>query len=109
MSTCPKCHASKQQNKDGRTPAGSQRYRCKLCGCRYTPNPSEHGYDEEVRLQALELHLEGLSLRQIGRILSVNHQSVANWIHSYSQLPITLPGSVYELAELDGFFDTNSE
>ena len=57
--------------------------RCKLCGCRYTPEPKDHGYDEEVRLQALTLHLEGVSLREIGRLLEVNHQSVANWIKDY--------------------------
>lgn len=98
--TCPKCYQEEHQNKDGRTPAGSQRYRCKLCGCRYTPNPKESGYDEEIRLQALQLFLEGTSLRQISRQLNVNHQSVANWINDY----ISLPESVLELAILDGIY-----
>jgi len=105
--SCPKCQADERQVKDGFTAAGSQRYRCRVCGCRYTPRPKEHGYDEEVRLQALTLHLEGLTLREIGRILDVNHQSVANWIEAYAnQLPITLPSSILEMAELDEFFDT---
>ena len=99
---CPKCQSEKRQNKDGRTSAGSQRYRCKLCGCRYTPEPKEAGYEEGVRLQALELFYEGLSLREIGRVLAVNHQSVANWINAYSNLPDWIPDSIMDLAELDG-------
>lgn len=102
---CPKCARRKQQIKDGFTPAGSQRYRCKACGCRYTPEPRERGYDEEVRHQALTLHLQGISLREIGRLLDVNHQSVANWINDYAtHMPSTLPPSILEIAELDGFY-----
>lgn len=99
---CPKCHLNKQQIKDGFTPAGSQRYRCKQCGCRYTPYPKDRGYDEEVRLQAFRLHLEGLSLRAISRVLEVNHQTAANWINGYAtHLPPTLPDSILELVEID--------
>jgi transposase-like protein len=102
---CPRCQATVSQIKDGRTAAGSQRMRCKKCGCRYTPRPKEHGYDEDVRLQALTLHLEGVSLREIGRLLSVNHQSVANWIKDFENyLPQDLPPSILDIAELDGFY-----
>jgi transposase-like protein len=46
------------------------------------------GYDPAVREQALRLYLEGNSLRSIGRILHVHHQSVANWVNaSERQLP----------------------
>jgi hypothetical protein len=46
------------------------------------------GYDLSLREQALKLYLEGTSLRAIGRLLSVNHQSIANWINDYAgQLP----------------------
>lgn len=102
---CPKCGIDDSQIKDGFTPAGSQRYRCKLCGCRYTPQAKDPGYDEEVRLQALTLHLEGNSLRQIAKLLDVNHQSVANWISNYANyLHQDLPPSILELAVLDGFY-----
>jgi len=105
MIACPKCQTRDKQIKDGFTPAASQRYRCKLCGCRYTPHAKDRGYDEEVRLQALTLHLEGISLRGIGRILEVNHQTVANWIGSYiNNLSQDLPPSILETAELDGFY-----
>lgn len=105
MTTCPNCHSSERQIKDGRTAAGSQRYRCKLCGRRYTPDPQESGYDEEVRLQALRLYKDGVSLRGVSRILDVNHQSVANWINAYAtRLPLNLPASVLEMAILDGIY-----
>ena len=49
------------------------------------------------------LHLEGLSLRLIGRLLGVNHQTVANWINGYAHyLPPDLPPSILELLALDG-------
>jgi len=105
---CPKCHGRSQQIRDGYTAAGSQRYRCKLCGGRYTPQPKERGYDEEIRLQALTLFLEGISLRAISNILAVNHQSVANWINDYAlEFPEELPDSVLETAVLDGLITIN--
>jgi len=42
----------------------------------------------EVRMKAIELYLEGIGYRGIGRIFKINHQSVANWIKAYTaQLP----------------------
>ena len=103
MPSCPRCHQDIRQNKDGFTPAGSQRYRCKLCGCRYTPQAKDRGYDEEIRFHALSLHLEGVSLRTISRILDVNHQTVANWINAYANhIPTNLPDSLLDVARLDG-------
>jgi len=34
---------------------------------------------------ALELYLEGLGFRSIGRILKVSHVSIFNWIKQYGQ------------------------
>ena len=103
--TCPRCNRQTRQARDGRTPAGSQRYRCGVCGCRYTPFPREQGYEEDVRFQALQLYLEGRTMREIGRQLDVNHQSVANWIKDYARyLPPDLPPDIAELARLEGLF-----
>lgn len=103
--TCPKCYRDEDQIRDGFTRARSQRYRCRHCGCRYTPYPLQHGYDEEVRLQALHLYLEGMSYRAIARLLDVNHQSVANWINAYARfLPPDMPPSIAEMARLEGLY-----
>lgn len=102
---CPRCYKATRQARDGRTSAGSQRFRCGACGCRYTPRPKDQGYDEEVRFQALQLYLEGRSLREVGRILGVNHQSIANWMQDYARyLPSSMPPEIAELARLEGLF-----
>ncbi len=44
------------------------------------------GYEAAIREQALRLYLEGNSLRSIGRILHVHHQTVANWLNAAEQL-----------------------
>ena len=43
------------------------------------------GYEPHVREEAVRLYLEGASLRSIGRILHVHHQSVANWVNAAAQ------------------------
>ncbi len=63
------------------------------------------GYDEEVREQALQLYLEGNSLRSIGRNLRVHHASVSNWISVHAntlprQVANTEPARTVEVDEL---------
>ncbi|MCB9421376.1 MAG: IS1 family transposase [Ardenticatenaceae bacterium] len=105
MPACPKCAQTQQQIKDGFTPAGSQRYRCKSCGCRYTPEAKDWGYTEETRLVALRLHLEGYSLRAISRSLNVNHQSVANWINDFTTYLPANYEDLIDMARIDGLID----
>jgi hypothetical protein len=53
----------------------------------------------------VQLYLEGLNLRRIGRILGVNHQSVANWVNAYAhQLPPAPVPENVDTAELDELF-----
>lgn len=90
MSTllCPYCQQVQGVIKAGFNPGGSQRYRCKSCQRYFTPKPDPQGYDQALHQQALKLYLEGTSLRAIGRLLNVNHQTVSNWINASSeQLP----------------------
>ena len=63
------------------------------------------GYDDEVREQAVQLYLEGNSLRSIGRILKVHHVSVINWINAHAhrlpkQVADTEPTQTVEVDEL---------
>ena len=64
----------------GRNRTGTRRYRCLACQRYFTPDPKEQGHGAAVRAQAVQLYLEGMSQRAIGRLLGVVHQSVANWI-----------------------------
>ncbi|HZH30044.1 MAG TPA: hypothetical protein VEY11_04720 [Pyrinomonadaceae bacterium] len=68
--------------KAGFNRTGSQRYQCQLCRRAYTPQPLPLGYNDKTREQAIKLYLEGNGFRRIGRLLSVNHQSVANRVNS---------------------------
>ena len=83
MRKCPYCASEIRQRKIGQTKAGSQRYRCELCGRGYTPEPKEQGYPAEVREQAVRLYIDGNNFRRIARQLKVNHQSVINWVNAY--------------------------
>ena len=107
MITCPHCHRSTQQGTNGRTPAGSQRYLCRACRRKYTPDPRPQGYGDDVRRRAVQLYVEGMNLRRIGRTLGVVHQTVANWVTAHAATlpdqPPTPSGAV-ETAELDELF-----
>jgi transposase-like protein len=92
MKTCPYCQADSKQNRAGQTPSGSQRYECQHCGRKYTPEPKAQGYAKTVRQQAVQLYIDGMNFRRIGRHLGVNHQSVANWVNAYiANLPSQPP------------------
>ena len=60
-----------------------QRYRCKDCGYNYTKG--RNSKDKSLKRFALELYLEGLGFRSIGRALKVSHVSVFNWIKKYGK------------------------
>lgn len=82
MHQCPHCHTTERQVKSGLNRTGSQRLQCQSCRRQYTPAPLPLGYDEKTREAALRLYLEGNGFRRIGRLLSVNHQSVANRVNA---------------------------
>lgn len=79
-SNCRHC-GSRALVKAGRNASGSQRYVCKACGRCTTLHRKQTGYAKEIRHQAVKMYLEGYGLRQISRLLAVNHQTIANWIH----------------------------
>jgi transposase len=102
---CPKCHHKEKQNKDGFTAQGSQRYRCKICGARYTPEPKEAGYSDEIRKQAIRMYGDGAGFRQVGRHLKVSHVSVMNWVKAYAaQLPNAPMPETVEDVEMDELY-----
>jgi transposase-like protein len=107
MISCPHCQQTENQVKVGFNASGSQRYKCHNCNRKYTPNPKENGYPQEIRLQAVQMYVDGMNYRRIGRTLGVNHQSVINWVNAHvAQLPDDppLPDSPLEVAELDELF-----
>jgi|SRR5687767_7597887 len=86
---CLYCGREEQVIKAGSNQTGSQRMRCKSCQRYFTPNPKPMGHSPKLKAQAMQLCMEGLSFRAIGRLLGVNYQSVINWLNAYhdEQLP----------------------
>lgn len=105
MRKCPRCESETGQHKIGRTKAGSQRYKCQVCECRYTPEPKHHGHAEDLRQQAVRMYLDGLNFRRIGRMLGVHHTSVMNWVNAYANKvdDAPVPESV-ETVEMDELY-----
>ena len=78
--SCPSCGWTTKQHRAGTNPSGTARRECRHCGRTYTPAPKPHGYGLALRRAALKMYVDGLNFRRIARHLSVNHQTVINWI-----------------------------
>ena len=75
---CTKCH-SQNNCKDGYV-LGRQRYLCKDCGRHYTVEKKSDVKPLETRKLALQMYLEGLGFRAIGRVLGINYATVYYWV-----------------------------
>ena len=74
---CPKCQGGEKVRAG--LNAGKQRYKCKACGCHYTRS-TRKGYFVRRKNKAIQLYLEGLGFRAIGRLLNVSNVTVLNWV-----------------------------
>lgn len=84
--TCPKCR-NDQTVKSGIV-KGRQRYRCKQCNYFFTVLKEGKQIDPYYVIKALQLYIEGVSLREIERLIGVSHVSVINWVRKYKvQIP----------------------
>ena len=81
MKICPKC-ASVQTIKSGIVKE-RQRYKCKRCGYYFTVDKLGKSIDDYYVTKAIQLYVEGVSYREIERILGVSHVSVMNWVKKY--------------------------
>ncbi|AWX45865.1 hypothetical protein HME9304_02895 [Flagellimonas maritima] len=82
MDACPNCQS------DTFIKAGiiknRQRYKCKSCGYFFTTGKLGKRIDDYYVNKALQLYLEGLTYREIERILGVSHVSIMNWVRKYN-------------------------
>lgn len=97
---CPRCQNA-DYCKDGII-KGRQRYLCKRCKYRYTVERKSDVKSEDVRRLALEMYLEGLGFRSIGRILKISYGTVYQWVKEWGS-KVSLPQSEEPVAlvELD--------
>jgi DNA invertase Pin-like site-specific DNA recombinase len=63
---------------------GKQRYFCRDCNYYFTVNKIGKKIDDYYVTKALQLYLEGLSLREIERILGISHVTISSWIKEYN-------------------------
>ncbi|OAV68914.1 Transposase [Bacteroidales bacterium Barb6XT] len=71
---CPTC-GSVHKSKDG-VVSVRQRYLCRQCGYHYTAVRKSDVKSTEVHRMALEMYLEGLGFRAVGRILKISYGTV---------------------------------
>jgi transposase-like protein len=80
---CPRCNSS--THKKNGIVDGRQRYKCHDCGYNYSVELKSTASPTSVKRQALQLYLEGLGFRSIGRFLGVSHVSVQKWIKKFGR------------------------
>jgi transposase-like protein len=104
MNTCPYCQSSILV-KRGHNRSGSQRMLCRDCGRTFTPQANRRGYPDEMHNRAIQLYLEGANLRRIGRLLKVDHMTVAAWVRQHVEsLPAAPQPQTTATAEMDELF-----
>ncbi|MCV6630647.1 MAG: helix-turn-helix domain-containing protein [Flavobacteriaceae bacterium] len=82
IDACPNCNSEKYI-KSGIVNQ-RQRYKCKSCGYYFTVNKLGKSIDDYYVNKALQLYLEGLTYREIERILGISHVSIMNWVKKYN-------------------------
>lgn len=80
---CPHC-GSEEIVRNGRSPNGKQKYRCKECKKQSRENPTPHAYSEERREEILRAYEERSSLRGIERTFGVSRTKV-DWMAKKSR------------------------
>lgn len=78
---CKKCGAT-EHSKNGFI-KGHQRYKCKNCGYQFVPT-LQKGFDEQTKLTACLLYINGLSFRTIARLLHTSATSVLSWVRKFA-------------------------
>ena len=105
MRSCPRC-SSQDTIKSGKI-KGRQRYHCKACHYHYTVTQKSDTSSEAQRKLALNLYLEGLGFRSIGRLLGFSHVAVYQWIRSFGEkveaVRATQPAQIVELDEMHSY------
>ena len=111
---CPFCHRSDRQVKAGMN-GELQRYKCGLCGRRYTLTPHKRGYSEDVRNAARDMRSAGSSIGAIATACGVSRRTVSDWLHQTpeptqaavipstpTQPPLRVRTSIKQVAERAG-------
>lgn len=78
---CPQCD-SRNVSRNGIIKE-RQRFKCKDCNYNFTVGKIGKSIDSYYVIKALQLYIEGVSYREIERLLGISHVSVMNWVKKY--------------------------
>ena len=81
---------------------GRQRYKCKDCGYFFSVEKKSDVKTPEQKRLALQMYLEGLGFRAIGRILNISYGTVYRWVKKWGE-SVEFPQNEepIEIVELD--------
>ena len=65
--------------KDGHT-RGRQVYKCGDCKRKYTADAAQPRFPEQVKLQAVQMCIEGASISAAARVVGASAASVSGWL-----------------------------
>lgn len=79
---CPKCKCD-SYIKSGIV-KGRQRYKCNECNYNFSVIKEGKQIDSYYVIKALQLFIEGVSFREIERLLGISHVTVMNWVKKFN-------------------------
>ncbi|MBE7183925.1 MAG: IS1 family transposase [Methylobacterium mesophilicum] len=98
---------------------GAQRYRCKGCGRYFTEKPPK--FSAQTKAMAVQMYLDSMGSRAIGRVLGASPTAVLNWIRNehaavqerVARMPSRLVGAprrpVPDIIEMDEIYTNIQE
>jgi len=99
MLDCPRC-SSAVRVKSG-VIQGRQRYKCKECQYFYTVSHKSDTGTPDQRRMAVNLYLESLGFRSIGRYLGFSHVVIYQWIKALGEEVSQIRRPAAQIVELD--------
>jgi transposase-like protein len=85
MEYCKGC-GGKDLVKNGRSPEGAQKYKCKSCSRTYRAGDNRLKHSMERRIRVMKMYLEGIGIRTIERLENVSAALIVYWIRHFGEL-----------------------
>ncbi|OFY94038.1 MAG: hypothetical protein A3K10_06425 [Bacteroidetes bacterium RIFCSPLOWO2_12_FULL_31_6] len=100
---CPACE-SNNWVKNGKV-NNKQRYKCKSCKAQFLSyDPSSVNFLMMKHRHAIILYLQGMSFREIGKLIGINHTSIFTWIKIFEsklkEIKITHKPEIIQASDL---------
>ena len=111
MNYCKGCGSS-DLVKNGVSPEGAQKYKCKSCAGTYRSGDNRLKYSMDKRIRVVKMYLEGIGIRSISRLEGVSGALIVYWIRHFGELiskelrrkPIPKELKEVQIMEIDELF-----